>query len=397
MPAPVRISKYDAGLITLRPMTICLVLSDPVDFEAISDSFHETVKRFDIVSSRVFRHGEDDYRLHFSSTGAKIFEKRIDTTLEPNQQLEEYLLRHIETAEIGLGKGSLVSSFLEFRDCSVLSVSMSHVVADATSMGIFLNFWSQTMIGQKKIIAPMNCKFETRPGLSDGADQFSSELTDGQNDQIAWALKKRYFSKFTISDKILRSLNSESSDSTRLLSNFPLVAAAILKDHASSFVPDDNSITLSVPLDARTAHKDLSITHFGNALIIASINFFREELASEPVFRLATKIDTKIRQLLSPGYINDHLLISDDGTLVHRADPDNDSQNVDRASEIVASMPSKRVSGRNSIFQNFGPYRVVDAITLLPALAGFVCLRTDDGFTATMSSTFPFPRDDSDD
>jgi hypothetical protein len=187
---------------------------------------------------------------------------------------------------------------------SLLSVNVSHAIADGYSFYYFLSVWAAACRGEPFLMPDHSRSLLTR--LAHWyREQRPSEYSNGSADiDLAFPLLKPLIDPTTSRVETLRldgaSLlteirNGAGEDTRNKITENSVLTASIWQIYARALSPDVDQIELACPIDFRRISPDLSRSYFGNASAPAIVRLKRAQVLRESIGGLAALISDAIR------------------------------------------------------------------------------------------------------
>ncbi|MBV9490716.1 MAG: hypothetical protein JO069_13490 [Verrucomicrobia bacterium] len=279
-----------------------------LDFAGLRSGLLRVAESFYPVNSQLVRSDDEQYLIAECADEPDFQEVRCEReTAAPREDSPESLAPFRIPFNPLLPEAKLAKFRLfQLGTGSVLSVNVSHAVADGYSFYYFLSAWaaacrSETMAApdlSRAVFAALARRYrgEQRagggPADPDGADACLSFLEQAGEPATARLETLR----FDAAARVTEARESAGKNNGYKITENSLLTALVWQAYARALPADAGKLMLACPIDFRRVIPELSPTFFGNASTPALLCVERGQVLDEPVARLAAMIFDAIRR-----------------------------------------------------------------------------------------------------
>lgn len=390
MNATLPMSSYDVSLIPLNPITIYFFYPESLHDIDIESSFRETLEDFNVFSSQIFRYRNSaEYYLRHSEGGATYRETSVNRALTFDSIEVNTLQDYVDIVDSRLGCNTTAASVIHFDNGTLLSLSVSHAIADGMSLGLFLYSWSARVNGADPVSASSQRRF-TSAAVDDffTEEDLSVSMSDDLEKRYRIFRKPRYYSTIRIEKSQLPSLIGNEYDHLDSRSDFLALTVLTLKDNYEKLSPQSEYIDVTIPIDVRAEHNDLEFNYIGNAVALSTVRFAKTEIASMQCAGLYSSLNSQLSIERSTKRINATMRLAEDG-VIHRTRFDSDEdERGDELREVVATTGSRKLDQGSFNGLRFKNSVATMMLAPLPAPQGIVVIDEGDVYLVQVSSPF---------
>ncbi|HEY0790561.1 MAG TPA: SDR family NAD(P)-dependent oxidoreductase [Chthoniobacterales bacterium] len=278
-----------------------------LDFARLRSGLRQVSEAFYPVNARLVRHGKNKYRLR-ECTDEPDFEEFIcgpDVPVPDQERPETF-----QPFEVGLEPQLPSEKMARFRlfqlpNGSLLSVNVSHAIADGYSFYFFLSSWAAACRGEvvpspshaRNILRQMARRYKAgkhgrNPMDLKGRGSLFSMLDAGDNEPT-----RRMETIWLDAAAVLAGARREAAPALRdKLTENGVITAWVWQTYARSLPSTVGDLSLACPIDFRRLSPKLSPSFFGNAVAPALLRCPYEQVVNDSVAGLAAMISEAVRQ-----------------------------------------------------------------------------------------------------
>lgn len=196
----------------------------------------------------------------------------------------------------GVGEPQLRFTVCEGMPSGVLvGMSLSHVVCDGVTLFHLLNALSQSLRG----ISGERLERRGYPGLGelDPAEICTQSYRPDSVTRFALGPQPEPVRMLTISRSQRDELHQVAKAAGQSFSDYQLISAMLMKEHATVAVASADEFRLRTPVDFRGVHPDVSFAYVGNAFFDAVATFSIDELGELSFLQVADRVAASVGEV----------------------------------------------------------------------------------------------------
>ena len=292
------------------PPIECLVLyKKKTSLPAARESFLETIRHYNLFSSRLIMIDENRFALLYCTDG---FQYMVLPPLDADAahiSIDDvrHMMRHVKTLP---GEPLFAVTIIPVRDGLLGGISCSHAIGDAVSLMLFLYAWGCIHYGNSFSKPSTQRLFSGSPVVFDTFDSVFAPPVSDLHETIRKRVENsqettRYHRREYFSDKRLAEMKNgaTSENENYRLSNNQIINAVLLKKYHNGIMPGTDQIRLRIPINLRYIHPDVDPLYIGNAVFSAVIGFSRAEINRMSVYRIACRLKEAIAKMRNEHYV----------------------------------------------------------------------------------------------
>ena len=277
-----------------------------LDFAQLQAGLRSVAEAFYPINSHLVRHREE-YFICECSDEPDFAEILCDArTMLPEQERPE-TFAPFQVPFDPLQPEEKLAKFRLFQLAgggSLLSVNVSHAIADGYSFYYFLSSWAAACRGESFSSPDHSQRLPNRPGRHSRLEQTKDNSNGFSEVDVSFPFLEAGIDPTTRRVETLRfdgaSLLAEARDAAdettrQKITENSLLTALVWQAYARALTPETGELVLACPIDFRRLSSKLSPSFFGNASAPALLHLEREQVLTESIPRLAARISDTIR------------------------------------------------------------------------------------------------------
>ncbi len=276
-----------------------------LDFQRLKTGLERVAKEFYPINSKLVPDGDREYVIAESSDTPDFAEIVCGEAVSLPQQDEPATFESFRVAFNPLLASEKLAKFrlIQLERGSLLSVNVSHAIADGYSYYYFLSAWAaasrsepfQVPDHSRAILARLAKIYQEKQGDKISASEAEMNLTpvDPSFDPTTQRIETLHIDPESLLAEARKGADAETR--VRLTEN-GVLAALVWQTYARSLPEDSGELTLACPIDFRRIIPELSPAFFGNASAPALIRLSNEAVRNASIGQLAVRISDEIRR-----------------------------------------------------------------------------------------------------
>lgn len=298
-----------------QPITFAFFYPIALDPDVLQTSLRETLEYFPILQSQLNKASERDYRFHIMEDGLTFDVRKSDSAFEKSQKITHYIEPVSSIEGMPLTKITLTQT----PQGSILTVSISHALADGFSYFHFLSSWARICRGDS-IIEP----YLDRNVLLSKSDDREKKVASDEiyaDCGLFYGRKRHIFhaeqtndERIFIPEETIRSFIDEAKQKQNVsLTENDVITAYLWKTYIPIWMKDidDPKTYVTCPFDFRRTLTQFPKNYFGCALCFATASVDLNYLLEASIGELAVLIRNSVSK------INDDYIFNSLNTLEH--------------------------------------------------------------------------------
>jgi 3-oxoacyl-(acyl-carrier-protein) synthase/acyl carrier protein len=289
----------------------------PLDFGRVREALRRVSEAFYPVNSQLVRRGEAQYVIRECLDDPDFREVICARGVVPPQPDSPASFGPFQVDfDPSAGRDKLAKFRLFQLECgSLLSVNLSHAVADGYSYYYFVSAWAKACRGEaflppdhsRSVLNRLVQRYRARRAKVSSAGLRNSDFSLPVS-QPAWEPTTTRLETLTFDPvAIVAEMRDQASSSLRdKLTDNSVLTAAVWKSYAQALPAEATDLVLACPIDFRRICAKLSPAFFGNAVAPALTRCSRERVLNEPVPNLAAMIFDSIRACDEHAFLEFH-------------------------------------------------------------------------------------------
>ncbi len=296
------LSMLDAQFVGADSFKLVFYYRKSFDIDHVYRSFRKVLQDFDILSSRLVRADTGDFLIQQTKTGALFVIQPAIKNKDINQidlDINEEIAVKVEALP---GRPMLIVTVTPIDSGVILGLSYSHIIADGYTLDMFCSAWEA--VAQGKTYKMPSKQRSYKHGFSEN-QIMRKGMQINVNHHLASPRnsEKYHYREINVTKEFISSIHEKAQDQGKLISEFQIVNAYLLKEYSQKILPGKDIVTVKNPVQIRKLHPDIDEGYVGNAFVDSITVFQGNEIENKSLIDIAVKIKNSIRQTKNCEYI----------------------------------------------------------------------------------------------
>jgi polyketide synthase PksL len=273
-----------------------------LEFTRLEVGLQEVAKRFYPINSKLVADGDRAYIITETSDPPDFAEIVCKRGVALPWQDEPTSFEPFQVSFNPLAPGEKLAKFRLFQlaSGSLLSVNVSHAIADGYSYYYFLSAWAaacrleafQAPSHARAVLRKLADAYREKHGDELSSDQLEAGSIDADFDPTTERMETLHVDPKSLFAQVRESANAETRG---WLTENSVITAFVWQTYARS-LGEVGELTLACPIDFRPMLPELSMAFFGNASAPALMRLPCEQVANASIDQLAMRISDSVRR-----------------------------------------------------------------------------------------------------